>query len=68
MATQTTLQVAWMDCEHCAERLGVSLERLEGVIEAQVDHAGSASIRFDESRVEETELAERVRVAGFDVV
>lgn len=67
MAIQTTLQVAGMDCDHCAQRLGVSLERLEGVIEAQVDQAGTASIRFDESRVEETELADRVRAAGFDI-
>lgn len=67
MAIQTTLQVAGMDCDHCAERLGASLERLEGVIEAQVDQAGTASIRFDESRVEETELADRVRAAGFDI-
>lgn len=68
MVTQTVLQVAGMDCSHCAERLGQSLERLDGVIKAQVDEAGAATVRFDERRLSEDDLGERVRAAGFDVV
>lgn len=67
MATQTTLQIAGMDCSHCAQRLGQSLERLDGVIRAQVDEAGTATVRYDEDRLSEDELGERVRDAGFDV-
>lgn len=67
MATQTTLQVVGMHCGHCAERLTQSLERLDGVIRAQVDPAGTATVRFDESRLSEDQLGERVRTAGFDL-
>lgn len=67
MATQTVLQIAGMDCSHCAQRLGQSLERLDGVIKVQVDEAGSATVRFDESRLSEGDLGERVRAAGFDI-
>jgi copper chaperone CopZ len=65
MATQTTLQIAGMDCSHCAQRLGQSLERLDGVIKAEVDEAGTATVRYDEDRLSEDELGERVRAVGF---
>ncbi len=67
MATETTLQVTGMDCSHCAQRLGSALERAEGVIRAEVDPAGTATVRYDEQRLSEGDLAERVRAAGFDV-
>lgn len=67
MATQTELQIVGLDCGHCAQRLGQSLEQLEGVIKARVDAAGSATVRYDEARLSEGELAERVREAGFDI-
>jgi copper chaperone CopZ len=67
MATQTTLQITGMDCSHCAQRLGQSLERADGVIRAEVDAAGTATVRFDEARISDDELGERVRAAGFDL-
>lgn len=67
MPTKTTLQIAGMDCSHCAQRLGQSLERLDGVIRARVDEAGTATVRYDEERLATDELAARVRDAGFDV-
>lgn len=67
MAIETTLQVAGMDCSHCASRLGQALERAEGVIKADVDEAGTATVRYDEGRLSEDDLGERVRAAGFDV-
>lgn len=66
--TDTTLQIAGMDCSHCASRLAQALQRGEGVVKAEVDAAGTATVRFDEGRVGEDELAGRVRAAGFDVV
>lgn len=68
MATQTTLQIAGMDCSHCAQRLGQSLERAEGVIRAEVDASGTATVRYDETRISDDDVGERVRAAGFDVV
>ncbi len=67
MATEATLQIAGMDCSHCASRLGQALERAEGVIKADVDEAGTATVRYDEGRLSEDDLAERVRAAGFEV-
>lgn len=67
MTTETTLQVTGMDCSHCAQRLGKAPERAEGVIRARVDEAGTASVRYDESRLDDAALAEQVRAAGFDV-
>jgi len=67
MATQTTLQIAGMDCGHCAQRLGQSLERLDGVIKAEIDEAGTARVRYDEDRLSVDELGDRVRTAGFDI-
>jgi copper chaperone CopZ len=67
MVARTTLQIAGMDCSHCAQRLSQSLERAEGVIKAEVDASGTATVRYDETRISDDELGERVRVAGFDV-
>jgi copper chaperone CopZ len=68
MATETTLRIAGMDCSHCAQRLGQALERAEGVIKATVEPAGTATVRYDEARITEQRLGDRVRDAGFDVV
>ncbi len=67
MATETTLQVTGMDCSHCAQRLERSLQRVEGVIKAEVDPTGTATIRYDEARVPGDQLGDQVRDAGFDL-
>lgn len=67
MATETTLAITGMDCSHCASRLGEALERAEGVIRAEVDEVGTATVRYDEDRLSEEDLGERVRAAGFDI-
>lgn len=67
MPAETTLRITGMDCSHCASRLGEALERAEGVIRAEVDPGGTATVRFDVERIDEDGLGERVRTAGFDV-
>lgn len=67
MATKATLRIAGLDCSHCASRLGQALERADGVIKAEVDEVGTATVRYDEARLSEDDLGERVRAAGFDV-
>ncbi len=67
MVTETTVQIAGMDCSHCAQRLGQALQRADGVVKADVDPAGTATVRYDESRLTEEQLGDRVRAAGFDV-
>lgn len=68
MTMETRLQIAGMHCGSCAERLSLALERRDGVLRARVDPAGEATIRFDESRLDEERLGEMVRAAGFDLV
>lgn len=67
MATEATLNIVGVDCRHCAWHLEQALGRAEGVIEAQVDPIGTATVRFDETRIDEGRLSERVHAAGFDV-
>lgn len=66
MPVETTLHIAGMHCGHCARRLGQSLERMEGVIRAEVDPDGTATVRFDEDRMSQDRLRDGVRAAGFD--
>jgi copper chaperone CopZ len=67
MATETTLQITGMHCGSRAQRLSGVLQRSDGVIKADVDPAGEARIRFDETRMDEQRLGELVRTAGFDL-
>lgn len=67
MAVDATLEVGGMDCSACANRLGSTLGRLEGVVKAKADHkAGRVDVRFDPDRVSEEQIRERIRSAGFD--
>lgn len=67
MATETTLHIDGMHCGSCAQRLGQAFERRDGVIKAEVDPAGTARVRYDETRVNEDELGQLVRSVGFDL-
>ncbi|MFN2555866.1 MAG: heavy-metal-associated domain-containing protein [Nitriliruptorales bacterium] len=67
MARVIKLQIVGMHCGHCAERLVTSLGRPNGVIRAEVDPSGTATVRYDEARLSQRDLAERVREAGFDI-
>lgn len=68
MVTKRELTVTGIHCSGCAGRLGTALERLEGVLRAEVEESGRAVVRYDEARLDEDQLAEQVRTAGFDLV
>lgn len=67
-ATQTTTYpVRGFHCSGCADNLGKSLRRLEGVITADADFdAGQVEIRFDPERLSDDDLREGIRTAGFE--
>ena len=67
MTTEITLRITGMDFNHCAERVETSLQRMDGVIKAEVDPVGTAKLRYDEDRLSQGDLAERVREAGYEV-
>lgn len=63
----TTYPVAGFHCTGCADNLGRSLGRIEGVIKAVADfEAGHVEVRFDPGRVSDEDLREGIRSAGFE--
>lgn len=68
MATEKTLDVRGMDCTGCENRVQTALKRLEGVIRADADYrTGRVSVRFDEGRLSEDDVKERLRAGGYQV-
>jgi copper chaperone CopZ len=66
-ATETTYPVQGFDCTGCADNLGKSLRRIEGVIKADADYeAGQVRVRFDADRVSDDDLRAGIRSAGFE--
>lgn len=68
MATEASLQVGGMDCTGCENRVKTALTRLEGVIKVDADfRSGRVGVRFDEHRLSEDEVKDRIRSAGYEV-
>lgn len=68
MAVDKTLDVRGMTCDGCENAVRNALTRLDGVIKVEPDHAADrVALRFDEGRVSEDEIKERIRLAGYDV-
>ena len=63
-----TLLVAGMTCSGCEHNVGTALRLVEGVLEAEADHAsGETHVRYDPERTSLAALAEAVRAAGYSV-
>ncbi|MDP9443935.1 MAG: cation transporter [Actinomycetota bacterium] len=68
MSQTITLQVEGMSCAGCEHRLGVALQRLEGVQDATADHrTGTVRVRFDPDATGTEALVDRVVTAGYHV-
>jgi len=66
-ASAIALAVAGMGCPNCAMRVRNSLLRLDGVVEAEVDHlAGRATIFYRPERTSLPAMIDAVRRAGGD--
>lgn len=67
--TKTTFRVQGMHCTSCAQTLEKKLRQMKGVSSARVNFAvEKASVHFDASVVDKTELFAAVRAAGFKPV
>jgi len=69
MATNrtTSLGVQGIHRVGCADDLGRSLSRIEGVIRAEADHnAGQVEVRFEPEWVSDDDLHEDIRAVGFE--
>ncbi len=61
-----TLQVRGMSCAGCEQRIGVSLRRLDGVLEATADHtSGQVQVRFDPTGTDRGAVLHRIVLAGY---
>lgn len=68
MATEKTLEVRGMDCTACENRVRTALTRLDGLIRADADRRrGRVTVRFDEVRLSEDDIEERLRTSGYEV-
>jgi len=65
---ERTLSVAGMTCSGCEYNVATALRLVDGVLEAEADHAsGVARVRFDPGRTTLADLAEAVRTTGYVV-
>lgn len=63
-----TLLVAGMTCSGCEYNVTSALRLVDGVLEAEADHAsGETHVRFDPERTTLAQLAEAVRTTGYVV-
>jgi copper chaperone CopZ len=72
MAAMTTRQISFpirgMTCASCTEKIHASLNRVDGVIHAQVNFATEhARVMYDPARTDAATLVTAVRTSGFDV-
>jgi Cu2+-exporting ATPase len=71
MATATTKQyrIRGFHCSGCADNLGRSLARLEGVVKADADYDQAiVEVRFDTERVSDHDIHAQIRATGFEPV
>ena len=71
MATTTTRQyrISGFHCSGCADNLGSSLARLEGVVKADADYDhATVEVRFDPERVSDDDIHSQIRASGFEPV
>lgn len=66
---EITLHISGMTCAACSNRVEKGLQKMEGVAEANVNLALERSdITYDPTVVTATELEEKIRSLGYDVV
>lgn len=66
---ETSIQITGMTCAACSARIEKVLNKMDGVEEASVNLAlEKSSIKYDPEKVSESEIAEKIKVIGYDVV
>ncbi len=63
---EATLNIAGMSCGHCVKAVEGALEKLEGVEVNEVG-IGTASIRFDEEKIDSGAIAAAIEEEGYSV-
>jgi len=64
--TETVIKIGGMSCQHCVMRVKKALDGTAGIAEANVT-VGSASVKFDESKVKMEDIYSAIEKAGYKV-
>ena len=64
--TETVIRIGGMSCQHCVMRVKKTLDGIAGITEANVT-VGSASIKYDESKVKMEDIYSAIEKAGYKV-
>lgn len=68
-ASETSLQITGMTCAACAVRIEKGINKVDGVMEANVNLAlEKATVKFDPAKTNVQALQDKVRDLGYDVV
>jgi len=65
--TEAVIKIEGMSCQHCVMRVKKALDAIAGIIEANIA-VGSASIKYDESKVERKDIDSAIEKAGYKIV
>ena len=66
MAVRTeTVQVTGIRCEGCVQRLGLALEPLDGLEQANANLMGQVTVSWDDERLARDEIVSALERAGF---
>ena len=69
MEHQINLPITGMHCENCASTITRNLEKMDGILAAEVSLATErAAVIFDTSTLSEGSIVDKIRDLGFDVV
>jgi copper chaperone CopZ len=60
-----TIQVTGIRCEGCVQRLGATLEPLEGLQAANANLMGQVTLSWDDERLDRGEILRALARAGF---
>ncbi len=63
---ETVIKIDGMSCQHCVMRVKKALDGIAGITEANVT-VGSASIKYDESKVKMEDIYSAIGKAGYKV-
>ena len=66
MAVRTeTVQVTGIRCEGCVQRLGLALQALEGLEQANANLMGEVTLSWDDQRLGRDDIVRALERAGF---
>ena len=69
MEHQINLPITGMHCENCTSTITRNLKKMDGVLAAEVSLATEyAAVTFDTATLSETDIVDKIRDLGFDVV